>query len=120
MNGISRDIGSNFWETFQDREGLSGKVMGGTYDFKRVGDNPDGHKLLSIVAAIHHQGIREALNYGALGFAEALHCVAASRMRDVDWGADLDVITAMMEDLLATLVEYTDGGIAKKSQQFPA
>ena len=57
-------------------------------------DDSDGHELFAVVAAVHHQRVGEALDYGALGLAEPLYGVAAGGMRDVDWGADLDVITA--------------------------
>ena len=63
-----------------------------TYDFKSVGYNSHGHELLAVVAAVHHQGVGETLDDGALGFAETLYSVAAGGVGDVDWGANLDVI----------------------------
>lgn len=57
-----------------------------------MSNDADGHELLAVVAAIHHEGIREALDDGTLGFAETLDGVAASGVGDVDWSADLDVI----------------------------
>lgn len=66
-----------------------------TYDFKRVRHDADGHQLFTVVAAIHHEGVCEALDYRALGFSEALYSEAAGRVGDVDWVAGLDVITGM-------------------------
>lgn len=66
-----------------------------TYDFKRVGDDADGHKLFAVVAAVHHEGVCEALDYRALGFSEALYGEAAGGVGDVDWVAGLDVITGI-------------------------
>ena len=63
------------------------------HNFKSVGNDADGHKLLAIVTSIHHKGIGEALNDGAVGLAEALDGIAAGRVRDVDGGPDLDVVT---------------------------
>lgn len=63
------------------------------YDFKSVIDDPHGHELFAVVASVHHQGICQPLDDGALGFAEALHGVAAGGVGDVDWVADLDVIS---------------------------
>ncbi len=54
-----------------------------TYDLKRVGDNADSHELLSVVAAVHHQGVREALDDGALSFPKAFDSIAAGGVRDV-------------------------------------
>ena len=63
-----------------------------TYDFKGVGNDADSHELLAIVAAVHHQGVCKAFDDWALGFAEALDCIAAGGVGDVDWSADLNVI----------------------------
>ena len=57
-----------------------------------MGDNADGHELLAVVAAIHHQGICEALYNGALGLAESLDSISAGGVGNIDWGADLDVV----------------------------
>lgn len=59
--------------------------------------NAHSHEFLAIVAPIHHQGVGQALDDGALGFAKALHGVTACRVGDVDGGADLDVISAVVE-----------------------
>lgn len=57
-----------------------------------MGDYSDSHELLAVVPPVHHQRICEAFDDGALGFAEPLHGVAASGVRDVDWRSDLDVV----------------------------
>jgi hypothetical protein len=57
-----------------------------------VGDDADGHQLLSVVAAVHHQGVGETLDDGALGLPEPLLGISAGGVRDVDGGADLDVV----------------------------
>lgn len=67
---------------------------GETYDFKRMIHDADGHEFLAVVTPVHHQGVGEALDDGAIGFSETFDCVAACGVGDVDWGADLDVISA--------------------------
>ena len=67
------------------------------HNFKSVGNDADGHKLLAVVAAVHHEGIGETLNDGAVGLAKAFDGIAAGRVRDVDGGADLDVVTVEKE-----------------------
>jgi hypothetical protein len=57
-----------------------------------VGDDADGHDLLSVVAAVHHEGVGETLNDGALGLAESLLGVTTSRVGEVDGLTDLDVV----------------------------
>lgn len=84
-------------EELCDGEKGGGKGKG-TYDLKGVVDDTDGHEFLAVVAAVHHQGVGQALDDGALGFAEALHGVAAGRVGDVYWGADLDVISVVYHD----------------------
>lgn len=56
-------------------------------------DNTDGHQLLSVVAAIHHQRVGKTLNDWALCLPEALLGVSSGRVGGVDWRADLNVIT---------------------------
>lgn len=75
---------------------------GRTDDLEGVGDNADGHQLLSVVAAVHHEGVGKALNDGAVGLAEALDGIAAGRVRQVDGGTDLDVVAAGQSRLLAS------------------
>lgn len=57
-----------------------------------MGDDADGHDLLSVVAAVHHEGVGETLNDGALGLAESLLGVTTSRVGEVDGLTDLDVV----------------------------
>jgi hypothetical protein len=57
-----------------------------------VSNNTDGHKLLSVITAVHHQGVGETLDDWALRLSESLLCVSTGRVGDVDWGADLDVV----------------------------
>jgi hypothetical protein len=70
-----------------------------THDLESVGNNADGHELLSVVAAVHHQRVGETLDDGALGLPEALDGITTGRVRDVDGRPDLDVIAK--EDMLA-------------------
>ena len=46
------------------------------YNLKSVCNDPDSHKLLPVVAAIHHKGISETLNDRALCLAEPLDGIA--------------------------------------------
>ena len=70
-----------------------------------------GHQLLAVVAPVHHQAVGQALDDGALGFAEALHGVAARGVGDVDGGADLDVISVLCVSCCCWRVgrRYDDG-----------
>ena len=63
-----------------------------TYNLESVRDNADSHELLSVVATVHHQGVRQSLDDWALCLAEALNSVAAGGVGDVDRRADLNVI----------------------------
>lgn len=74
--------------------GRSDIAGGKTDDLEGVGDDADSHQLLSVVAAVHHEGVGETLNDGAVGLAEALDGIAAGRVRQVDGGTDLDVVAA--------------------------
>jgi len=74
---------------------------GAAYYFEGVGNYPNSHELLSVVATIHHQGIGEALNDGAVRLSEPLDSIATSRVGDVDRVPDLDVITVVWMSLLA-------------------
>lgn len=59
-------------------------------DLKGVLDDADRHQLLSVVAAVHHQRVGEALHHRALGLAEPLDVEAAGRVRQVPRGLRLD------------------------------
>lgn len=67
-----------------------------TYDLKGVSDDTNGHELLAVVAAVHHQGVGKALDDWALSLSEALDGISASRVGDVDGRADLNVITGIV------------------------
>lgn len=71
---------------------IAARVSGESYDLKGVSDNADSHELLAVVATVHHEGVGETLNDGAVGLAEALGGIATSRVGEVDGGADLDVV----------------------------
>ena len=53
------------------------------YDLEGVGDNPDGHELLAVVAAVHHERVSQTLNDGAVGFAESLGSIFPCRVGDI-------------------------------------
>lgn len=59
-----------------------------------MGDDAHCHELFTVVTAVHHKGICEPLDDGALGFAESLDSVTPGGMRDVDRGSDLNIIAA--------------------------
>jgi hypothetical protein len=65
---------------------------GETHDLEAVGDDADGHELLSVVTAVHHQGVGETLDDRALCLSESLLGVSAGGVGDVDGGSDLDVV----------------------------
>lgn len=52
-------------------------------DFKGVLDDATSHQLLAVVAAVHHHGVGQTLHDGALGLAETLCSVTASRVWQV-------------------------------------
>ncbi len=62
-----------------------------------MGDNSDGHELLSVVAAVHHERVGKALDDRAVGLAESLGGVLARRVCDVDGVAEGNVVTIHME-----------------------
>jgi hypothetical protein len=70
-----------------------------THDLESVGNDADSHKLLSVVAAVHHQRVGETLDDGALGLPETLDGISASRVRNVNGRADLDVVAEEREPL---------------------
>ena len=57
-----------------------------------MGDDADGHELLAVVAAVHHERVGEALDDGALGLAEALGGISSGGVWKVDGLSDLDVV----------------------------
>jgi hypothetical protein len=62
------------------------------YDLESVSNDTDSHELLSVVATVHHQRVGKTLDDWAVSLSESLLGISASRVRDVDWGADLDII----------------------------
>jgi hypothetical protein len=58
-----------------------------------VGDNSDSLELLAVVAAVHHEGVGQSLDDGAVGLAESLDSEATSGVGDVDGVAEGDVVT---------------------------
>ena len=61
---------------------------------KGVFDNTDGHEFLTVVAAVHHEGVGQSFYDGALGFAESFRGIAACCVGEVHGRADLDVVAA--------------------------
>lgn len=76
---------------------------GPPYDFESVSNNADSHQLLAVVAAVHHERVGQTLDDGAVGLAESLGGISASRVRYVDWGPDLNVVAAMIAPLASVL-----------------
>jgi len=74
------------------------------HDLEGVRNDADGHQLLAVVAAVHHQRVGETLDDGAVGLAEALDGIATGGMRNVDGGADLDVVAAQKEPLVSSFL----------------
>ena len=64
-----------------------------------MGNDADSHELLAVVATIHHERVSETLDDGTVGLAEALDGITASGVRDVDGGANLDIVS--VEDLVS-------------------
>lgn len=64
-----------------------------TYDLESVVDDADSHELLAVVAAVHHQGVGQALDDRAVSLAETLDRVATGRVGDIDGVAEGDVVT---------------------------
>ena len=63
-----------------------------TYDFESMCHNSDCHQLLAIVTSIHHEGVCESFDYGALRLSEALRGIATGGVGDVHGVSDVDVI----------------------------
>jgi len=82
-------------------------VLIDTYDLEGVGDDADSHKLLAVVATVHHERVGEALNDRALGLPEALDSIAAGGVGDVHGLADLDVVAAECVSGCALVLSYT-------------
>jgi len=61
-------------------------------DLERMGNDPNGHELLSVVATFHHERIDKTLDDGHLCLFELLLGVSAGGMWDVDRVAGLDIV----------------------------
>ena len=61
-------------------------------DLESVLDDSDGHELLSVVSAVHHEGVDESLDDRALGLSETLDGISAGGVSEVDWVSQLDVV----------------------------
>ena len=47
------------------------------HNLEAVLHNANGHELLAVVAAVHHEGVDQALNDGALSLPETLGSITA-------------------------------------------
>lgn len=65
------------------------------YDLEGVGNDPDSHELLAVVAAVHHERVGKTLNDGAVGLPEALRRILAGGVRDIDGVAEGDVVAGL-------------------------
>lgn len=77
-----------------------------------MGDNADGHELLAVVAAVHHERVDKALNDGGLSLLESLVLVSASSVGSVDGIAESNVIgqgDVLNFHLLGAVVSGRDG-----------
>lgn len=54
-------------------------------DLESVLDDSDGHKLLSVVSSVHHQGVDQSLNDRALCLSETLDGISSSGVGKVYW-----------------------------------
>lgn len=63
-----------------------------THNLESVGDDADGHELLAVVAAVHHERVDQTLNNGHLSLLEGLVGVSASSVRGVDGISERDVV----------------------------
>lgn len=68
-------------------------VSGVTYDLERVSNDSDSHELLSVVAAVHHEGVGQSLDDGAVGLSESLGGISASSVGDIDGVSQGNVVT---------------------------
>ena len=59
---------------------LSGEQVN---DLEAVLDDPNGHELLAVVAAVHHEAVDQSLDDRALSLAEALGGVPAGAVGEV-------------------------------------
>lgn len=71
-----------------------------TYDLESMVNNANCHELLSVVTAIHHEGVGETFDDRAICLSESLLCIATSGVGDVDWGSDLNIIASSVSNVL--------------------
>jgi len=73
-------------------------------------NDANGHQLLAVVSAVHHERVGESLNDGALCFSESLRRISAGRVGDVDWLSDLNVIPVkLLSDVPSLFLHYCSG-----------
>lgn len=61
-------------------------------NLQSVLDDSNGLQLLTVVSAVHHQGVGQSLNDWALSLSESLGGVSTSSVRNENWGSNLDVV----------------------------
>lgn len=74
-----------------------------------MGNNADSHKLLSVVASVHHEGVGQSLDDGAVGLAESLDGISTGGVRDVDGVSQRNVVTIRVgsKEYISKHVSYT-------------
>lgn len=74
-----------------------------------MGNNADSHKLLSVVASVHHEGVGQSLDDGAVGLAESLDGISTGGVRDVDGVSQRNVVTIRVgsKEYISKQVSYT-------------
>ena len=75
-------------------------------------DDPHGHELLAVVAAVHHERVGQALDDGALRLAEAFDGVAPRTVRDVHGAADLYVVSVGVHRQLELAISGARASVA--------
>jgi len=71
-------------------------------DLEGVLDDSDGHDLLAVVSAVHHEGVDESLDDGALGLSESFNLVSATsvwKVLGVSVGAGQVILEGDVVDL---------------------
>ena len=72
---------------------LKGVLVGEEVDdVESMFDDSDGQELLTVVSSVHHEGVGQSLDDGALGFAESLGGVSAGSVWEIDCMTKLDVV----------------------------
>ena len=72
-----------------------------TYNLEGMCHNAHSHKLLSVVATVHHQGVGQSLDDWACCLAKSFLGVAAGGVWDIDGRSDLDVVAVLRKVELA-------------------